>query len=213
MAGTEYRAKDKIVSKMTREGLTEENIREGSVKEISQRSRGHPAERKKRYAPLRHSNDDNDGDRVENRLEQEPHSEGEGSSVGEKILREKKERKTKAAQKFSEKLRDQESVPEESLEGHKSSIQNKQKKVRLMKEEAKAGKLSFEDEGNSMIRGAGMYIGKKMVGGAAEAASSYVKEEVRKEDEENPAVESVRAGGLAAGALLCGLIMRFRKRS
>lgn len=83
MAGTEYRAKDKIVSKMTREGLTEENIREGSVKEISQRSRGHPAERKKRYAPLRHSNDDNDGDRVENRLEQEPHSEGEGSSVGE----------------------------------------------------------------------------------------------------------------------------------
>ena len=127
LAGTEYRAKDKIVSKMTREGFTEENIREGSVKEISQRSRGHPAERKKRYAPLRHSNDDNDGDRVENRLEQEPHSEGEGSAVGEKILREKKERKTKAAQKFSEKLRDQESVPEESLEGHKSSIQNKQK--------------------------------------------------------------------------------------
>ena len=58
LAGTEYRAKDKIVSKMTREGLTEENIREGSVKEISQRSRGHPAEREKRYAPLRHSNDD-----------------------------------------------------------------------------------------------------------------------------------------------------------
>ena len=53
LAGTEYRAKDKIVSKMTREGLTEENIREGSVKEISQRSRGHPAEREKRYAPLR----------------------------------------------------------------------------------------------------------------------------------------------------------------
>lgn len=198
LAGTEYRAKDKIVSKMTREGLTEENIREGSVKEISQRSRGHPAEREKRYAPLRHSNDDNDGDRVENRLEQESHSEGEGSAVGEKILREKKERKTKAAQKFSEKLRDQESVPEESLEGHKSSIQNKQKKVRLMKEEAKAGKLSFEDEGNSMIRGAGMYIGKKMAGVAAEAASSYAKEEVRKEDEENPAVESVRAGGFAA---------------
>ena len=100
MAGTEYRAKDKIVSKMTREGLTEENIREGSVKEISQRSRGHPAERKKRYAPLRHSNDDNDGDRVENRLEQEPHSEGEGSSVGEKILGRKKREKRKQRKSF-----------------------------------------------------------------------------------------------------------------
>ena len=49
LAGTEYRAKDKIVSKMTREGFTEENIREGSVKEISQRSRGHPAERQKSF--------------------------------------------------------------------------------------------------------------------------------------------------------------------
>lgn len=99
LAGTEYRAKDKIVSKMTREGLTEENIREGSVKEISQRSRGHPAEREKRYAPLRHSNDDNDGDRVENRLEQEPHSAGEGSAVGEK--REKNESSAKVFRKAS----------------------------------------------------------------------------------------------------------------
>ena len=31
LAGTEYRAKDKIVSKMTREGLTEENIRKIAV--------------------------------------------------------------------------------------------------------------------------------------------------------------------------------------
>ena len=39
MAGKEYTAKDKIFSKMTREGLTEETLRDGSVKKISQKSR------------------------------------------------------------------------------------------------------------------------------------------------------------------------------
>lgn len=42
MAGKEYTAKDKIFSKMTREGLTEETLREGSVKKISQKSRDEP---------------------------------------------------------------------------------------------------------------------------------------------------------------------------
>ena len=42
MAGKEYTAKDKIFSKMTREGLTEEMFREGSVKRISQKSRDEP---------------------------------------------------------------------------------------------------------------------------------------------------------------------------
>ena len=39
MAGKEYTAKDKIFSKMTREGLTEETLQDGSVKKISQKSR------------------------------------------------------------------------------------------------------------------------------------------------------------------------------
>ena len=42
MAGKEYTAKDKIYSKMTREGLTEETLREGSVKKIGQKSRDEP---------------------------------------------------------------------------------------------------------------------------------------------------------------------------
>ena len=42
MAGKEYTAKDKIFSKMTREGLTEETLREGSVKKIGQKSRDEP---------------------------------------------------------------------------------------------------------------------------------------------------------------------------
>ena len=42
MAGKEYTAKDKVFSKMTREGLTEETLRESSVKKISQKSRDEP---------------------------------------------------------------------------------------------------------------------------------------------------------------------------
>lgn len=42
MAGKEYTAKDKIFSKMTREGLTEETLREGYVKKIGQKSRDEP---------------------------------------------------------------------------------------------------------------------------------------------------------------------------
>ena len=42
MAGKEYTAKDKIFSKMTREGLTEDTLREGSVKKIGQKSRDEP---------------------------------------------------------------------------------------------------------------------------------------------------------------------------
>lgn len=42
MAGKEYTAKDKIFSKMTREGLTEETLRDGSVKKIGQKSRDEP---------------------------------------------------------------------------------------------------------------------------------------------------------------------------
>ena len=36
LAGKEFTGKDKVVTKMTREGLTEENLADGSVKDISQ---------------------------------------------------------------------------------------------------------------------------------------------------------------------------------
>lgn len=46
MAGKEFTGKDKVVTKMTREGLTEENLADGSVKDISHKSRGRPPEMK-----------------------------------------------------------------------------------------------------------------------------------------------------------------------
>ena len=44
MAGKEYKARDKVVNKMTKEGLTEVNLRDGSVQEIDGR-RNQPPEK------------------------------------------------------------------------------------------------------------------------------------------------------------------------
>ena len=44
MAGKELKGREKVVSKMTRDGLTEENLADGSVKDISHKSRGRPLE-------------------------------------------------------------------------------------------------------------------------------------------------------------------------
>ena len=43
MAGKEFVGKDKVVTKMTRDGLTEENLADGSVKDTSHKSRGQTA--------------------------------------------------------------------------------------------------------------------------------------------------------------------------
>ena len=53
LAGKEYTARDKTVSKMTRDGLTEENLRDGSVKKVGQRSRGHPEKSESEFIPSR----------------------------------------------------------------------------------------------------------------------------------------------------------------
>ena len=49
MAGKELKGKEKVVSKMTRDGLTEENLADGSVKDISHKSRGRPPEMKQEF--------------------------------------------------------------------------------------------------------------------------------------------------------------------
>ena len=48
-AGKEFAGKDTVVPKMTRDGLTEENLADGSVKDISHKSRGRPPEMKQDF--------------------------------------------------------------------------------------------------------------------------------------------------------------------
>ena len=81
-----------------------------------------------------------------------------------------------------------------------------------MKEEAKAGRLSFEDESSQMIRGFGMKIGAKAASAAGTAVSSYAHEKVREEEDDNAAVESAHSGELA-GERAASLLKRTQKRS
>ena len=49
MVGKELKGREQVVSKMTRDGLTEENLAGGSVKDISHKSRGRPPEMKQDF--------------------------------------------------------------------------------------------------------------------------------------------------------------------
>ena len=59
MAGKELKGREKVVSKMTRDGLTEENLADGSVKDISHKSRGRPPEMKQDFVFDREKKKDN----------------------------------------------------------------------------------------------------------------------------------------------------------
>lgn len=204
MAGKEYTAKDKVFSKMTREGLTEETIQEGSVKKISQKSRDEPdAERKDPDSEKNTSEEKLSGNsgRTENRRMRKYAQELRTSTDS---LSEEKATRTfskansrklieKKDSRYQGKLRSQEQVPEVTgLSDQKEKIKKKQARRKLTEEQAKSGRLSFEDEGTGMIRGAGTGIGRKAVAGTAMYAGNQMNED------DNAAVDASRAAVAAA---------------
>ena len=62
---------------------------------------------------------------------------------------------------YRKKLHRHEKIPDDdnSLNSQKKSIRKKQLQKQMTKEQAKAGRLSFDDEGNQMVKGAGMKPG------------------------------------------------------
>ena len=146
---------------MTRDGLTEENLRDGSVKDISHRSRGRP-ENKEEFVP----------ERERKKAENE-----DSKSVKGKRLQMEKIRKSSVRQEavedtvevtpeekvsgYRKKLHRYEKIPDDdnNLNSQKKSIRKKQLQKQMTKEQAKAGRLSFDDEGNQMVKGAGMKPG------------------------------------------------------
>nr|WP_288825802.1 C40 family peptidase [uncultured Clostridium sp.] len=76
------------------------------------------------------------------------------------------------------------------LSDFKEDIKRKGKKERLNQEQRKkAGRLSFGDEGNGMVRGAGMGMVKKAATAAAGAVTGYAHTKVHSAEKENSAVE------------------------
>ena len=194
LAGVKYTAKEKTVQKMTRDGLTEEHIGDGQKKDVPDKSRGCPAarfEKQIREASLRQeevsAEEIVDGSRLERPIsvDGDPQSRQRITADSEKV------------RNRSEKIRDHETVPDtDGLDGQKSQIKTRQKKARLKEEQAKSGRLAFDDEGSQMVRGAGMGVGRKAAGAAASAASVYVHEKASEEADDNAAVNAVSAGEL-----------------
>ena len=174
MAGKELKGREKVVSKMTRDGLTEENLADGSVKDISHKSRGRPLEMKQDFVFDREKKKDklSDGQSEERNLQkkqirnsslrkeaisEEPILEEsvlDGEGAGEKNVSEK-------SPQYKKKFREHAQIPEDdSLTGQKKKIRKKQIQKQMRKEQAKSGRLSFDDEENQMVKGPGMKPGR-----------------------------------------------------
>ena len=142
MAGKELKGREKVVSKMTRDGLTEENLADGSVKDISHKSRGRPPEMKQDFVFDR-----------EKKKAQQSDGQGEERNLQKKQIRKSSLRKEAISEepileesvldgegtgeknvfgespKYKKKFREHAQIPEDdSLTGQKKKIRKKPKK-------------------------------------------------------------------------------------
>ena len=205
MAGKELKGREKVVSKMTRDGLTKENLTDGSVKDISHRSRGRPSEMKQDFV----------FDREKKKAEL-PDGQGEEGNLRRKQIRESSLRKEVVSgeptleenvlggegdgeknisgefPKDKKKFREHAQIPEEdSLSGQKKKIRKKQLQKQMTNEQKKSGRLSFDDEENQMVKGPGMKLGRTIGRYAVRDAISKVVSDPEEEDQD-VSTETVR---------------------
>ena len=149
MAGKELKGREKVVSKMTRDGLTEENLADGSVKDISHKSRGRPPEMKQDFVFDR-----------EKKKAQQPDGQGEERNLQKKQIRKSSLRKeaiseepileesvldgeefgekkvSEKSPQYKKKFREHAQIPEDdSLTGQKKKIRKKQIQKQMRKEQ------------------------------------------------------------------------------
>ena len=273
----EYKAREKTVRKMNRDGLTEENLQTGETVRVSQR------EREERILPKRaedvsFSRSERDPDQwaedgkrrkkpkkqpemkpgevsshaagmetaetgvlagtdpailsgsvAGNRAEggqREPTGEDHPASAAHGSIREQSFRsgnirghpsdtsaflesvaetshlrKKRLVQEYAGKERGK---PEgtDTMEDFREEIKGKVKREQIQKEQKKAGRLSFGDEDNGMVRGAGMGISKKAVSAAAGSAAVYIHGKAHEAEQENAAVEGTHRAELMAESTL-----------
>ena len=273
----EYQARDKTVRKMSRDGLTEENLHSGETVRVSHREREErilpkqtedipfsrtekapeqTAEGRKRRQKFRDQPETGQGEASTHAAGMEnaetgafagidygvpsgsvtgnsaepgqPESAGEDNPVSAAYsgIREQSFRsgnirghpsgtsallesvsevshlhKKKMVQEYARKGRGK---PEDAatMEDFREEIKGKTNREQIQKEQKKAGRLSFGDEGNGMVRGAGMGISKKAVSAAAGSAAVYVHGKTHEAEQENAAVEGTHRAELMAESAL-----------
>ena len=199
---------------MTRDGLTEENLRDGTVKDISHKSRGRPEDTSEVFVPERERKkkasekvDSKKGTRLQNdkirksSIRQESMEAATDDAV--------EANPTEQTSGYRKKLHQHEKLPDDTtLTSQKKNIRKKQLQKQMTREQAKAGRLSFDDEGNQMVKGAGMKPGGtagKYI--AAQTAISGMKSITSDEEDtdDNAGVESARLAEREAEAAIQGL--------
>lgn len=213
MAGHEYKARDKKVQKMTRDGLTEVNLHDKTSENISQNKSNHQTGPPERAAPFR--------DRRDVPVEEDKPSRSRSASKrfidkernAEKQLRsekvadhvdEKKETADDVDVKvkdsvYGKKLRQTEKLPEKTeISDRKEELRKKAKQNRLFQEQKKASRLSFDDEADGMVKGAGAGFGKKASVGTAMVVSHVAHEKISEMQDDNAAVEGAHKSELLA---------------
>lgn len=78
----------------------------------------------------------------------------------------------------------------DAMEDSREEATPKTKREQLKKEQKKMQRLSFGDENDCMVRGAGMGISKRAISSAVDSADAYVHGKVQEAEQENAAVEA-----------------------
>ena len=199
---------------MTRDGLTEENLSDGTVRDISHKSRGRPEDTSETFVPERERKkkasekaDSAKGKRLQNdKIRKSSIRQETMEQTTENAVEAETEKKVSG---YRKKLHQLEKIPDDTdFTSQKKSIRKKQLQKQMTMEQAKAGRLSFDDEGNQMVKGAGMKPGGtagKYI--AAQTAISGMKVITSDEEEtdDNAGVESARFAEREAEAAVQGI--------
>lgn len=109
-------------------------------------------------------------------------------------------RQQKTAEKENIRYRETSQVTEESLEGFQDEIKGKVKRERILKEQKKQSRLSFGDEGDGMVHGAGTGI-RKSASAVKNAAFTVGHWKAHEAEDDNAAVEGAHRMELAGESL------------
>ena len=110
-------------------------------------------------------------------------------------------REEKAAKRESARYRETSEVMEDSLDEFQEEIKGKSKREWVLKEQRKkVSRLSFGDEGNGMVHGAGIGI-RNPASAVKDAAVTVAHWKTHEEEDENAAVEGAHRAELAGESL------------
>ena len=109
-------------------------------------------------------------------------------------------RQQKTAEKENVRYRETSQVTEDSLEGFQDEIKDKAKRERILKEQKKQSRLSFGDEGDGMVHGAGTGI-RKSTSAVKNAALTVGHWKAHEAEDDNAAVEGAHRVELAGESL------------